>query len=52
MGGRLPPYTEAYYKQLSDVDVYDVDNVKIRYAANNDAKAYATALKQGCLASW
>ena len=46
MGGR--PFrltTEAYYKQLTDVDVYDVDNVKIRYAANNDAKAYATGIE-------
>ncbi len=37
--------TEAYYKSLSDVDVYDVDNVKIRYAGNNDAKAYATGIE-------
>ena len=37
--------TEAYYKSLSDVDVYDIDNVKIRYAGNNDAKAYATGIE-------
>ena len=37
--------TEAYYKSLSNVDVYDVDNVKIRYAGNNDAKAYATGIE-------
>jgi hypothetical protein len=37
--------TEAYYKSMSDVDVYDVDNVKIRYAGNNDAKAYATGIE-------
>ncbi|NOT90322.1 TonB-dependent receptor [Ferruginibacter sp.] len=37
--------TEAYYKNITDVDVYDVDNVKIRYAANNDAKAYATGVE-------
>jgi len=37
--------TEAYYKGISDVDVYDVDNVKIRYAGNNNAKAYATGLE-------
>jgi hypothetical protein len=46
MGGR--PFritTEAYYKSISDVDVYDVDNVKIRYAANNEAKAYATGIE-------
>ncbi len=37
--------TEAYYKSLHDVDVYDIDNVKIRYAGNNDAVAYATGLE-------
>ncbi|HMU24676.1 MAG TPA: TonB-dependent receptor [Ferruginibacter sp.] len=36
---------EAYYKQMNDVDVYDVDNVKIRYAGNNNAKAYATGIE-------
>jgi len=33
--------TEAYYKNMTSVDVYDIDNVKIRYAGNNNAKAYA-----------
>ena len=37
--------TEAYYKSMNSVDVYDVDNVKIRYAGNNDAKAYATGIE-------
>ena len=37
--------TEAYYKSMSDVDVYDIDNVKIRYAGNNDAKAWATGIE-------
>jgi hypothetical protein len=37
--------TEAYYKYITDVDVYDIDNVKIRYAANNNAKAYATGIE-------
>ncbi|MFZ1785878.1 MAG: TonB-dependent receptor [Ferruginibacter sp.] len=37
--------TEAYYKAMSSVDVYDIDNVKIRYAGNNNAKAYATGLE-------
>ena len=37
--------TEAYYKSMSMVDVYDIDNVKIRYAGNNDAKAYATGFE-------
>jgi len=37
--------TEAYYKMMSAVDVYDIDNVKIRYAANNNAKAYAAGVE-------
>ena len=37
--------TEAYYKSISNVDVYDIDNVKIRYAGNNNAKAYATGIE-------
>lgn len=37
--------TEAYYKSLRMVDVYDIDNVKIRYAGNNDAKAYAAGFE-------
>lgn len=32
---------EAYYKSLSDVNTYSIDNVRIRYRANNDATAYA-----------
>ncbi len=37
--------TEAYYKSMSSVNVYDIDNVKIRYAGNNDAKAYTTGIE-------
>ena len=37
--------TEAYYKSLTDVDPYDIDNVRIRYYGNNDAKAYATGIE-------
>ena len=33
--------SEAYYKNLSNVNPYTVENVRIRYAANNNAKAYA-----------
>lgn len=33
--------TEAYYKNMWDVDPYDIDNVRVRYYGNNDAKAYA-----------
>lgn len=36
--------TEIYYKSLSDVNVYSIDNVRIRYVANNNAKAYAQGL--------
>jgi hypothetical protein len=37
--------TEAYYKSMRMVAVYDIDNVKIRYAGNNNAKAYATGIE-------
>jgi hypothetical protein len=37
--------TEAYYKAMTDVVPYDVDNVKIRYLGSNNAKAYATGLE-------
>ena len=33
---------EAYYKNIRDLDPYDIDNVRIRYFGNNNAKAYAT----------
>lgn len=33
---------EAYYKSMSRVVPYDIDNVRIRYSGNNEAKAYAT----------
>jgi CarboxypepD_reg-like domain/TonB-dependent Receptor Plug Domain len=33
--------TEAYYKNLSDVNAYTVENVRIRYRADNVAEAYA-----------
>ena len=36
--------TEVYYKSLSDVNVYSIDNVRIRYIADNNAKAYAKGL--------
>ena len=32
--------SEAYYKNLWDVNTYTIDNVRIRYRANNDATAY------------
>ncbi|MET0760288.1 MAG: carboxypeptidase-like regulatory domain-containing protein [Flavobacterium sp.] len=36
--------SEAYYKSLSDVNPYTLENVRIRYAANNNAKAYVQGL--------
>jgi hypothetical protein len=30
----------SYYKQLSNVIPYEIDNVRLRYFANNNAKAY------------
>ncbi|HEY5368598.1 MAG TPA: carboxypeptidase-like regulatory domain-containing protein [Hanamia sp.] len=45
-GGR-PVYitTEAYYKSLTDVDPYDIDNVHIQYFGENNAKAFATGIE-------
>lgn len=36
--------TEAYYKGLSDVNPYTLENVRIRYSAKNNAEAYAYGL--------
>jgi hypothetical protein len=36
---------ETYYKQMWDVVPYDVDNVRIRYFGDNNAKAYAAGLE-------
>ncbi|PWA05422.1 TonB-dependent receptor [Flavobacterium psychrotolerans] len=33
--------TEAYYKTLTDVNPYTLENVRIRYAATNNATAFA-----------
>ena len=33
--------SELYYKSLTDVNTYTLDNVRIRYSANNIANAYA-----------
>ena len=46
LGGR--PFrwtTEAYYKHMTDVNPYDIDNVRIRYYGNNDAVAYAAGIE-------
>lgn len=37
--------TEIYYKQLWDVVPYDVDNVRMRYYGENNAKAWAGGLE-------
>jgi len=36
--------TEMYYKDLSDVNAYAIDNVRIRYRADNATKAFAYGL--------
>lgn len=36
--------TEAYYKGITDVNPYTLENVRIRYRANNNAKAIAYGL--------
>jgi hypothetical protein len=36
---------EAYYKSISDAVSYDIDNVRIRYSGENNAKAYAAGLE-------
>jgi CarboxypepD_reg-like domain/TonB-dependent Receptor Plug Domain len=47
--GRLSPtkfrlILEAYYKKLWDVVTYEIDNVRIRYSGQNDAKGYVTGI--------
>jgi len=36
--------TSIYYKKLDNLNPYTVDNVKIRYYGNNDAKGYAMGM--------
>jgi hypothetical protein len=40
-GRKFRLVTEAYYKDMDDVNTYTLENVRIRYRANNDATAYA-----------
>ncbi len=35
---------EAYYKQLNNLIPYELDNVRLRYYANNDARGFATGI--------
>lgn len=37
--------TELYYKHMTDVVSYDIDNVRIRYSGENNAKAYAAGIE-------
>ena len=37
--------TEAYFKYLTDLVPYDIDNVRIRYFGENGGKAYATGIE-------
>jgi hypothetical protein len=46
IGGRPMRWTtEAYYKNMTDVVPYDVDNVRVRYFGENNAKAYAAGVE-------
>lgn len=36
--------SEVYYKKLTDVNTYTLENVRIRYVADNNAEAYAYGL--------
>ncbi|MFN4083895.1 MAG: carboxypeptidase regulatory-like domain-containing protein [Bacteroidia bacterium] len=36
--------TEAYYKQLNNLIPYEIDNVRLRYFANNSANGYAAGM--------
>jgi len=46
MGGRPFKWVaEAYYKNITHVDPYDIDNVRIRYFGNNEAKAFAAGIE-------
>lgn len=46
IGGRPMRWTtEAYYKSMSNVVPYDVDNVRLRYFGENIAKAYAAGIE-------
>ena len=36
--------TEVYYRKMSDLVSYEVDNVRIRYSGENDAEGYATGI--------
>lgn len=46
IGGRPMRWaTEAYYKNMNNVVPYDIDNVRLRYFGENNAKAYAAGIE-------
>ncbi|MDB5252070.1 MAG: TonB-dependent receptor, partial [Flaviaesturariibacter sp.] len=45
LGRPLRLTAEAYYKALTNVVPYDIDNVRVRYFGENQAKAYAAGLE-------
>ncbi|GLR17403.1 TonB-dependent receptor [Portibacter lacus] len=36
--------SEIYYKKMTDIVSYEIDNVRIRYSGENDANAYAAGI--------
>jgi hypothetical protein len=44
--------TEAYYKGMTNVVPYDIDNVRIRYFGENMAKAYAAGVEMRLVGEW
>ena len=45
LGRPLRLTTEAYFKYMTHVVPYDIDNVRLRYFGENQAKAYAAGLE-------
>lgn len=37
-------FSEGYYKHLYNLNLYDIENVRLRYFANNDADGYAAGV--------
>ena len=44
MGRPFKLTSEAYYKHMTDLNPYQVDNVRVRYSGKNNAKGYATGI--------
>ncbi len=45
LGRPLRLTAEAYYKHITNLVPYDIDNVRVRYFGDNGGKAYATGLE-------